>query len=66
LRARAAQVSMNEKLGADTSKESTRKHKYIVVNGGHESSTARGERPGRDVVYWNSRKNEQEKFGVGN
>jgi hypothetical protein len=57
---------MNENFGAETPKESTRKHRYIVINGGHESSAARGERPGRDVAYWNSHKNEQEKFGAGN
>jgi hypothetical protein len=56
---------MNENFGAETPKESTRKHRYIVINGGHESSAARGERPGRDVAYWNSHKNEQEKFGAG-
>jgi hypothetical protein len=56
-------VSMNRKLGAGTSKESTRKYRYTVINGRRKSQTTGGERPGRDVVYWNSRENEQGNLG---
>ena len=55
---------LQSKLGAETSKESTRKYRYTVINERRKSQTAGGERPGRDVVYWNSRENEQGNLGV--